>query len=84
MSLITDHAQALDKAAKLEIPGTAFVTCPATNYRHVRVARCPGCPNFRGFVDTIPQASQPVDFVSRYRVFCGQPITRSLVHVEID
>ncbi len=82
MSLITDRAKML--GTKLEIPPTAFIPCPAASYNLARVAKCPQCEHFRGFIDTVPQAAQPVDFVKRYRVFCGKPIARSLSNVVID
>lgn len=84
MSLLAEHAQAPDPAAKIEIPATAFVPCPAARFSQTRVARCPECPHFRGFVDTSPRAAaQPIEFIARYRVFCGHAIARRMAHVEI-
>jgi hypothetical protein len=85
MSLMTPAAKPAEAAAQLEIPVTAFVPCPmAKNFAQVRVSRCPACPAFQGFIDTVPQAAQPIEFVDRYRVFCAHPIARRMSHVETD
>jgi hypothetical protein len=84
MNFTMNGAKNLDPAIKTQVPDSVFIPCPAVSFKQTRVARCPQCQHFRGFVDTVPQAAQPVEFVDRYRVFCGHPISRRMAHVEID
>lgn len=82
MTIVTQHADVMSADQTIEIPGTAFVPCPAMEFKQTRVARCPQCQHFKGFVDTIPRIAQSVEFTARYRVFCGHAIARRMAHVE--
>lgn len=64
----------------IHIPRSAFVSCPLKKFAQTRVDKCPGCPHFKGFVDT----TQGTGFEERYYVQCAAPMTRRIHRIEVD
>lgn len=66
-----------DAAGQIDIPTTALVHCPLTDFKLRPVHACTACEHFGGLVDRFPGG--PHSFVVRYRIACkARPTLREM------
>ena len=72
-------AMKAQQTEEIEVQKDIFVHCPKESFVLKRAVSCKGCDCFRG----IMKVSEDEDQTKALRIFCGHPVTRSLVKVDI-